>query len=53
LDFFFVPSRFSLYPDEKVVAGSYVHRGVVVILLAAAAAVCSVAILGPGIHFSL
>ena len=49
----FVPSRFPLYPDKKVVADGSVHRSVVVILLAVAAAVCFVAILGPGIRFSL
>lgn len=49
----FVPSRFPLYPDKKIVAVGPVERSVVLILLAVAAAICFVAVLGPGIPFSL
>jgi hypothetical protein len=49
----FVPSRFPLYPDKNLATGGPLQRSVLLILLATVGAVSFVAILGPGIRFSL
>jgi hypothetical protein len=48
-----VPSRFPAYTDKELIVMSPVGRSVPLILLAAVASVLFVAVLGPGISFSL
>ncbi len=50
---FAVPSRFPSYPDKNFESVSPIGRNISLILLAVAASALYVAILGPGIPFSL